>query len=70
MKTVLSQVEEMRKNNPKIAKAWDIFERAQKIYDKTMKPAYLVSKRHISKGTYSTSISKKEYHADVSTTCH
>ena len=55
------------KQNFKIKGAWEIFERAQKIYDKSMeamKPKYSPK----FKGNYSSAISKKDYYANISTT--
>lgn len=64
---LINQIRDTRKNNPKIAKAWDYFERTQEIYERSvnaMTPYY----RPIQKSTYSSTISKKDYHANISTT--
>jgi len=65
---LLQQVENL-KRNPKLSKAMGIFEHAEKIYERTIK-AVTVRQRPIQKGTYSTSISKKDYYANISTTTH
>jgi len=64
---LLNQVKNAKKSNPKIAKALDFFERTQEIYERSINaitPYY----KPIQRGTYSSSISKKDYHANISTT--
>ena len=55
------------KENPKIKGALELFERAQKVYDKSMQA---ITPKHNPKykGSYSSSISKKDYYANISTT--
>ena len=60
------QVDNLRRN-PKISKALEVFEHAQKTYEQAI-DAIALGKRSQTKGTYSSSISKKEYHANISTT--
>lgn len=67
MKNLLQEINQMQKNNLKISKAWEIFERSQKIYDQSVN-AIVITRSPVSKGTYSSNISKKEYYADISTT--
>lgn len=55
------------KENPKIKGAFEVFERAQKIYDKSMK-AMMPKYTPKFKGSYSSSISEKDYYANISTT--
>jgi len=63
---LLQRTEELKKNH-KLSKAMDVFERTQEIYERTIK-ATAVYQRPIQKGTYSASISKKNYYANISTT--
>lgn len=63
---LLQEVEELKKN-PKLSKAVDVFERTQEIYERTIK-ATTINQRPTQKGTYSSSISKKNYYANISTT--
>lgn len=63
---LLQQVEELKKN-PKLSKAMDIFEHTQEIYEQSIN-AITPYRKPIQKGTYSSSISKKDYHANISTT--
>lgn len=60
-------MEEMKKRNPKIAEAFDVFERTEEVFDRTIEavtPYY----RPVQRGTYSSAVSKKDYHANISTT--
>jgi len=64
---LLNQVKNAKKGNSKIVKALDFFERTQEIYERSINaitPYYKI----IQRGTYSSSISKKDYHANISTT--
>ena len=63
---LLQQVEELKKN-PKLSKVMDVFEHTQEIYERTIK-ATTIRERPVQKGTYSASISKKNYYANISTT--
>lgn len=56
------------KENPKIKKAMDVFEVAQKTYERAIEAMTIRQKTKQNKGSYSSSISKKEYYADFSTT--
>jgi len=67
MKNIIKEINQLEKANPKISKAWDIFEQTQKIYDQSIN-ATVVMRLPVSKGTYSSNISKKEYYANISTT--
>jgi hypothetical protein len=64
-KKVFDQIKDA-KSNPKIAKALDIFERTQEIYEKSM---HVITpyKIKMKMGTYSSSISTENYHANSST---
>ncbi len=67
MNTYIEKQLENIKENPKIKGALEVFECAQKIYDKSMKamtPKYIPK----FKGSYSSSISEKNYYANISTT--
>ena len=54
------------KDNPKIKKALEVFENAQKIYEQAI-DAMTIKQKQKYKGSYSSSISKKEYNANIST---
>lgn len=56
------------KENPKIKKALEVFEVAQKTYERAIEAMTIRQKTKQNKGSYSSSISKKEYYADISTT--
>jgi len=64
---LLNQIKNIKKGNTKSAKAFDFFERTQDIYERSIS-AITPYCRPIQKGTYSSSISKKDYHANISTT--
>lgn len=63
---LLQQIKDLKKNH-KLSKAMDVFERTEKIYERTIK-ATTIRQRPIQKGTYSSSVSKKDYYANISTT--
>ncbi|MFA5020527.1 MAG: hypothetical protein WC517_00465 [Patescibacteria group bacterium] len=54
------------RDNPKIKKAMDVFENAQKKYDQAI-DAMTIKQRNKYKGSYSSSLSKKDYYANIST---
>lgn len=54
------------RENPKIKKALEVFENAQKIYEQAI-DAITIKQKQKYKGSYSSSISKKEYNANIST---
>ncbi len=54
------------KDNPKIKKALEVFEIAQKTYEQAI-DAMTIKQKPRYKGSYSSSISKKEYYANIST---
>lgn len=56
------------KENPKIKKAMDVFEVAQKTYERAIEAMTIRQRAKQNKGSYSSSLSKKEYYADFSTT--
>jgi hypothetical protein len=56
------------KENPRIKKAWEVFEVAQKTYESAIEAMTIKQKSQRNKGSYSSSISKKEYYANISTT--
>ncbi len=64
--TIQQQINEIKKN-PRIAKAMEVFERAQKIYEDSLTAIKIKERRKFS-GTYSSTISKKDYYANISTT--
>ena len=67
MKTITERISELLETNPKIANAWEIFEESQKVYDQSVNA--MTSRRPtVPSGTYSGNISKRGYHADISTT--
>ncbi len=55
------------KDNPKLNKAFDVFERSQKTYEQAVK-AITVREKPRRSGSYSSSLSKKNYYANFSTT--
>jgi hypothetical protein len=56
------------KESPKIKKAMEVFEVAQKTYERALEAMTIKQRSKQNKGSYSSSISKKEYYADFSTT--
>ena len=58
---IQQQIEDLKKN-PKIIKALEVFERTQKIYEKSI-AAMKIKVKLKSTGTYSSTISKKDYFA-------
>ena len=64
---LFNQIKVIKKGNPKIARAFDLFERTQEIYERSI-DAITPYYKPIHRGTYSSSISKKDYHANISTT--
>ncbi|MFH1946582.1 MAG: hypothetical protein ABIJ23_00265 [Candidatus Magasanikbacteria bacterium] len=64
---LFGQIREAKENNPKIAKALDVFRHTQDIYERSMR-AISPYQKFAQRGTYSSSISKKDYHANISTT--
>ena len=55
------------KDNPKIKRALEVFEDAQRIYEQAI-DAMTVKQKPRYKGSYSSSLSKKDYYANISTT--
>lgn len=55
------------KDNPKIKKALEVFENAQKTYEQAI-DAMTIKQKPRYKGSYSSSLSKEEYYANISTT--
>lgn len=64
--TMQQQIENIKKN-PKIAKVLEVFERAQKIYEEAIAVITIKEKPKFS-GTYSSTISIKDYFDNISTT--
>ncbi|GMX58912.1 MAG: hypothetical protein MCSN_5660 [Candidatus Microsyncoccus archaeolyticus] len=64
---LLKEVKKEKESNPKIAKVFDIFKRSQEIYEESMS-ATQVYQKPVNRGTYSSSISEKDYYANISTT--
>lgn len=67
-RTLFNQMEKIKKSNSKIAKALDIFERTQKIYERCLESTSYGYDKQERNSSYSSSISKKDYHANISTT--
>lgn len=66
MDITLEQKINKLKENPKVKDALDSFERAQKTYEQAMNSITLKQVPKY-KGSYTSSISKKEYYANIST---
>lgn len=63
---IFKKIEDLKKDS-KLSQVLEIFERAEKIYNETIK-ATTIQQKPIKKGTYSASISRKDYYANISTT--
>ena len=66
MDTQFQQKLNSAKENPKIKKALEIFEIAQKTYEQAI-DVMTIKQKPKYRGSYSSSISKKEYYANIST---
>lgn len=55
------------KDNPKIKKALEVFENAQKTYEQAIE-AMTIKQKPRYKGSYSSSLAEKDYYANISTT--
>ena len=55
------------KDNPKIKRALEVFENAQKVYEQAI-DAMTIKQKPRYKGSYSSSVSEKDYYANISTT--
>ncbi len=64
---LINKVNQLQKTNSRIASAMEIFRNAQKIYEESIETINPY-RRTIVKGSYSSSISTKDYHANISTT--
>jgi hypothetical protein len=63
---LLGDVERVKKSDPKIARALEVFLRTQEVYEKAL-AATTWRRSERSSGTYSSSMSEKDYRADIST---
>ena len=63
---IFKKIEDLKKDS-KLSQALEIFERAEKIYNEAIRTT-TIQQKPIKKGTYSTSISTKDYYANISTT--
>ena len=66
MDNYTQQLKEVREN-PKIKKALEVFENAQKTYEQAIE-AMTIKQKPRYKGSYSSSLSEKDYYANISTT--
>jgi len=63
---LLDEIERVKRSDPKIARALEVFLRTQGVYEKALAATtWRMSER--SSGTYSSSMSDKDYRADIST---
>jgi len=67
MSNIFKKIEKIKKDGKGVSKAWEIFEASQQIYDQSMGTP-MIANYHITKGSYSSNLSKKEYYANISTT--
>lgn len=67
MDTQFQQKLDDLKDSPKIKDAMEVFENAQKTYELAI-DAMTIKQKPRYNGSYSSSISKKEYYANISTT--
>jgi len=63
---LLGDIERVKRSDPKIARALEVFLRTQEVYEKAL-AATTWQRSERSSGTYSSSMSEKDYRADIST---
>lgn len=62
----MKKVESARKGNSETCKAWKTFLDAQRIYEESVTEG-TIQRNNKFRGTYSSSLSKKEYYANIPT---